>query len=130
MQAESRLFLAKARESLASAEADLQAGRFNSAANRSYYAAFQTAVSLLIQHGIRPRGRTWEHRFVMSEFSGKLVARRKVVSAQLGGKLELLITTRLVADYDQDNVSRRQADRSVREARDFVAQLEMPEGEG
>ena len=129
MQAESRLFLAKARESLASAEADLEAGRFNSAANRSYYAAFQVAISLLIRHGIVPRGRSWEHRFVMSEFSGKLVARRKVVSAQLGGKLELLFTIRLVADYDQDSVRGRQASRSVREARDFVAQLEMAEGE-
>jgi len=129
VQAESRLFLAKARESLASAEADLQAERFNSAANRAYYAVYQAAVSLLIWHGIRPRGRSWEHRFVMSEFSGKLVARRKVVSGQLSGKLELLFTTRLVADYDQESVSRRQADRAVREARHFVAQSEMPEGE-
>jgi uncharacterized protein (UPF0332 family) len=120
---ESLLFLAKARESLAAAEADLQAGRFNSAANRAYYAAFQASISLLIEHGIRPRGRTWEHRFVMSEFSSKLVTRRKVVSSTLGGKLELLMTTRLVADYSNDSVSKRASVRSVREAVGFLREF-------
>ena len=129
MQAESPLFLSKARESLASAEADLQAGRFNSAANRAYYAAFQASISLLIEHGIRPRGRSWEHRFVMSEFSGKLVVRRKVAPSELGGKLELLLTARLVADYGQDNVSRREASRLVHQAGAFVLQAGLLESE-
>jgi hypothetical protein len=65
----------------------------------------------------------------MSEFSGKLVARRKVVPSELGGKLELLLTTRLVADYGQDNVSRREASRSVRQAGAFVLQAGLPESE-
>ena len=129
MQAESHLFLSKARESLASAEADLEGGRFNSAANRAYYSAFQASISLLIEHDIRPRGRSWEHRFVMSEFSGKLVVHRKVVPSELGGKLELLLTSRLVADYGQDNVSRREASRSVRQAGGFVLQAALLESE-
>jgi uncharacterized protein (UPF0332 family) len=122
-------FLRKARESLASAEADLRAGRFNSAANRAYYAGFQAAVAALIEHGIGRRGRSWEHRFVMSEFSGKLIARRKAVSPKLGGKLELLMTTRLVADYSRDSVSRRAADRSLGEARNFLAEFNSLEME-
>lgn len=56
MEPDARLFLLKARESLASAEADLKAGRFNSAANRAYYAAFQAAVAMLVEHG-HGRGR-------------------------------------------------------------------------
>jgi uncharacterized protein (UPF0332 family) len=126
---ESRDYLAKSRESLASAEADLVAGRFNSAASRAYYASFQAAIAVLIEHGIRPRGRSWEHRFVMSEFSGKLIARRKVVSSALAGKLELLLTTRLAADYGQRGVSRRYAGRSVQQARAFVQQADLLESE-
>jgi uncharacterized protein (UPF0332 family) len=120
---EAEAFLRKARESLDSAEADLAAGRFNSAANRAYYAAFQAAISALLEHGIRRPGRSWEHRFVMSEFSGKLVSRRKIVSAKLGGKLELLMTTRLVGDYSPESVSRRVADRSLREAQTFLGEI-------
>jgi uncharacterized protein (UPF0332 family) len=126
---ESKDYLAKSRESLASAEADLEAGRFNSAASRAYYASFQAAIAALIEYGIRPRGRSWEHRFVMSEFSGKLIARRKVVSSALGGKLELLLTTRLAADYGQRGVSRRYAGRSVQQARAFVQQADLLESE-
>jgi len=126
---EAEAFLRKARESLASAEADQRAGRFNSAANRAYYGAFQAAIAALIAHGILRRGRYWEHRFVMSEFSGTLVARRKAVSPKLGGKLELLMTTRLVADYNPDGVSRRAAERSVREARSFLREFSAPERE-
>ena len=124
---EAQRYVAKARESLASAEADLRAGRLNSAASRAYYAAFQAAIAALIEHGIRPRGRSWDHRFVMSEFSGKLVTRRKVVPSKLGGKLELLMTTRLVADYGHDSVSKRATARSVKEAGGFLREFRREE---
>src|SRR5439155_542520 len=83
--------LRKARENLASAEADLSAGRLNSAASRAYYAAFQAAVAALIEQGISPRGESWDHKFVISEFSGKLIRRRKVVSGRLTGTLDVLL---------------------------------------
>ena len=129
MTAEAGAFLRKARESLASAEADLGGERFNSAASRGYYAAFQAAISLLIRHGIQRRGRSWDHRFVMSEVSGKLIARREVLPAQFAGKLELLLTSRLVADYAEVDVGRRQATRSVREANAFVREAAKLEKE-
>jgi uncharacterized protein (UPF0332 family) len=124
VQAESRPFLAKARESLASAEADLEAGRLNSAANRAYYAAFEAAIAALIEHGIRPRGRSWDHRFVISEFSGKLITRRKVVTARLTGVLDVLLQRRLRADYRPAPVSRREARDSTAKATDFLRNLE------
>ena len=70
---EAERYLAKARESLASARANVKARRYNSAANRGYYAAFQAAVAALIHAGIRPDDDDWGHRFVMSQFSGKLI---------------------------------------------------------
>jgi uncharacterized protein (UPF0332 family) len=48
---EGAAFLAKAQESLASAEADFAAGRLNRCANRSHYACFQAAVAALVGVG-------------------------------------------------------------------------------
>jgi uncharacterized protein (UPF0332 family) len=123
VQAESRLFLAKARESLASAQADLQAESFNSAANRAYYATFQAAVAALIEHGVGPRGASWDHKFVISEFSGKLVRRRKLVPPKYRGVLDSLLTARLFADYRADSIGRGTARRSVTDARRLIKEL-------
>ena len=120
MTRETEAFLRKARESLASAEADVRAGRSNSAANRAYYAAFQTSVAILIENGIRPRGDAWDHRFVISQVSGKLIRRRKVLPALLKGKLDRLLKLRLVADYREASVSRGDAKEALREARQVV----------
>jgi len=123
VEPDARLFLLKARESLASAEADLKAGRFNSAANRAYYAAFQAAVAMLVEHGIRPRAHAWDHRFVISQFSGKLVKGRKVVTAQFAGTLDRLLKTRLVADYRLVSVSRSDAKESVGETKRLIEEI-------
>ena len=123
MEAESSLFLVKARESLASAEADLQARRFNSAANRAYYATFQAAVAALMEQGVGARGASWDHKFVISAFSGKLVRRRKLVPARFRGVLDSLFTARLFADYRADGVGRATARLSVTEARRLVDEL-------
>lgn len=123
MTPEAEAYLAKARESLASAEADLQTRRFNSAANRAYYAAFQAAVAALIQQGVRPRGASWDHKFVIAEFSGKLVRRRKLVPAKYRRVLDPLLTTRLFADYRADGIVRGTAHRSVSEARGLVNEI-------
>jgi uncharacterized protein (UPF0332 family) len=120
---EARLFLAKARESLASAEADLSGARFNSATNRAYYSAFQAAVAILMENDIRPRGDEWDHRFVISQFSGKLIRRRKVLPGRLGGVLDLLIKARLVADYRPASVSRGDAREAVKEAKGLVQEI-------
>jgi uncharacterized protein (UPF0332 family) len=116
-------YLAKARESLASAEADLATGRFNSAASRAYYAAFHAGIAILIENAITPRGVAWEHRFVISQLSGKLIRRRKVLRAELSGKLDRLLELRLVADYRLASVSRSDAQQAVREARRVVEQI-------
>jgi len=117
---ETEAFLRKARESLTSAEADQRAGRSNSAANRAYYAAFQASVAVLIENAIRPRGDSWEHRFVINQVSGKLIKRRKVLPALLKGKLDRLLKLRLVADYREASVSTGDAREALREARRVV----------
>jgi uncharacterized protein (UPF0332 family) len=120
---DSEAYLRKARESLASAEAELSGARFNSAASRAYYSAFQASVAMLIENGIKPRGDSWEHRFVMSEFSGKLVRRKKLIAPRFRGVLDSLFEARLFADYQAPSVPRRTARRSVREGRKLVGEI-------
>ena len=119
MATESERYLAKARESLASAEADVAAGRNNSAANRAYYAVFQGSVAALIQDGLSS-SRNWEHKFVSSEFPRRLIRRRKVFPAELGGVLNALFKLRIVADYRVKAVPLKQMERGVPRARAFV----------
>ncbi len=105
MEEDARSFLEKARESLASAETDLIAGRYNSCANRCYYACFQAAVAALIKAGVRP-GRTWGHDFVGGRFAGDLVNRRHQYPSSFKNVLpELSSSTGRRADYESSTIS-------------------------
>ncbi|MEX0682998.1 MAG: HEPN domain-containing protein [Dehalococcoidia bacterium] len=121
---EAERYLAKARESLASAEADVVAGRYNSVANRAYYAAFQAAVAALIHCGIRPESGNWQHRFVLSQFSGKLVKRRKLLEGDLPGVIDDLFATRIIGDYEPADVSRSAARNAKKMATRIVSEVE------
>jgi uncharacterized protein (UPF0332 family) len=115
-------YLAKAAESLASAEADPAAGRFNSSANRAYYACFQAAVAALIHFGLHvadPRPAPG-HDATQALFARELVQRRKVFPAELRRTLPELIGIRHAADYWATGVSEREAARALARARGFV----------
>jgi uncharacterized protein (UPF0332 family) len=124
-------FLAKAQESLQSAEADFAAHRYNSSANRCYYAAFQAAIAALIRAGFRPstRGNQWSHTFVHSSFAGQLIHRQKRYPASLRETLALLLDIRQVADYRSVTVSNREAAKVLRLARAFLAEVDPKGGE-
>jgi uncharacterized protein (UPF0332 family) len=113
-------YLRKARESLASAKADVRARRYNPAANRAYYAAFQAAVAALIFYRVRAADTDWQHRFVAEEFSGKLIKRRKEFSGRLRSALPQLFEVRIRADYGLNDVSKGDADLSVSRANELV----------
>jgi uncharacterized protein (UPF0332 family) len=120
---EAERFLRKARESLASAKADVRAKRYNSAANRAYYACFQAAVAALIENGVRP-SHDWEHRFVASEFSGKLIKRRKLFASEFSSTLSELFDTRVTADYEAEAISAKHALRAMDRAERLVGATE------
>jgi uncharacterized protein (UPF0332 family) len=54
------IFLAEAEASLVGAERELERGRFDDCANRSYAACFQAAIAALIQAGFWPSGKDGE----------------------------------------------------------------------
>jgi hypothetical protein len=78
----------------------------------------------LIAEGIRPEsGRElWEHDFVQSRFSGQLVNRRKIYSADLRDALQQNQKLRNLADYAIRWPTDVQALRSLERTRRLVAE--------
>jgi uncharacterized protein (UPF0332 family) len=117
-----RVFLVKAKESLAGADGELRSRRFNNCANRAYYACFQAAIHALIREGVRlPGGRgRWGHDFVQAQFAGLLVNRRKIYPAQLRDTLLRVLAVRQAADYGRELIGERQAQRAFEGASELV----------
>jgi uncharacterized protein (UPF0332 family) len=107
--ADANAWLAKAEESLASAQADFDAARYNSCARSTYYACFHAAVAALIMEGVLPPRGKWGHEFVQGEFSNRLVYRRKLYDAEFRNLLQRAAEERLNADYSEVSTSLRAA---------------------
>lgn len=126
------VFLAKAMDSLASAETDIASGRFDSAANRCYYACYQAAVAALRDAGVSPSTKDgqWSHQAVHAQFSGLLVNRRKFYSGSLRDVLSANVELRIVGDYSINRVSETEARRALRRTQDFVQAIQSRIGGG
>ena len=126
--ADETIYLAKAKESLDGAESEFANGRYNSCANRCYYACFQAAIAALLHAGIRPVGTAeWGHAFVQREFVGQLINRCKLYPGSLRDVLARTSLVREKADYDSEHISEVQAARVLRRAREFVRAVELRE---
>ncbi|MGE0541574.1 MAG: HEPN domain-containing protein [Dehalococcoidia bacterium] len=128
--ADQPIFLAKAEESLAGAESELAAGRYNNCVNRCYFACFQAAIVALMQAGVTPPGarRLWARDFVQSEFSGRLIHRRKQYPPDFKNTLARLLVLRQEAGYRAVEVSQRQAMQAIRLAHRFVQSVRARTG--
>jgi len=121
--ADASAFLAKADESLASAEDDLVKGRYNSCARNGYYAAFQSAVAALSKSGISPTGLRWSHEFVHAQFGGMLVYRRKLYDSAFRALLDDSFRVRVDADYTNKQIRERNVSRILSRIRELVADV-------
>jgi uncharacterized protein (UPF0332 family) len=121
------IYLAKATESLLSAESEFVNGRYNSCANRCYYACFQAAIAALLCEGIRPAGQ-WNHQFVQAQFVGVLINQRKRYDAQLRRALADNQSLRDQADYRPELVTATQARRALRRTRLFITAIRQRGG--
>jgi uncharacterized protein (UPF0332 family) len=121
------IYLAKAIESLLSAESEFVNGRYNSCANRCYYACFQAAIAVLLGEGIRPAGQ-WSHQFVQAQFVGVLINQRKRYDPELRRVLADNQILRDRADYRPELVTATQAGRALRRTRMFVTAIRQRGG--
>ena len=114
-------------ESLLTAETESINGRYNSCANRCYYACFQAAITALLIEDIRPSGQ-WNHQFVQAKFVGVLINQRKRYDTGLRRVLADNQSLRDKADYRPEFVTAIQASRALRRTRLFVTAIRQRGG--
>jgi uncharacterized protein (UPF0332 family) len=119
MEQDITIYLAKATESLQTAESEFANGQYNSCANRCYYACFQAAIAALLREGIRPRGQ-WSHAFVQAQLVGVLINQRKLYDRERRRVLADNQMLRDQADYRPELVTTTQAGRELRRSRLFI----------
>jgi uncharacterized protein (UPF0332 family) len=127
MEQTTTIYLTKAIESLLTAESEFANGRYNSCANRSYYACFQAAIAAILNEGIRPAGQ-WNHQFVQAQFVGVLINKRKRYESELRRVLADNQSLRDKADYRPEFVTATQASRALRRTRLFVTAIRQRGG--
>src|SRR5918992_3066735 len=127
MEQTTTIYLTKAYESLLTAESEFANGRYNSCANRTYYACFQAAIAALLVAGIRPAGQ-WNHQFVQAQFVGVLINKRKRYESELRRVLADKQSLRDKTDYRPEFVTPIQASRALRRTRQFVTAIRQRGG--
>src|SRR5919108_3319467 len=126
MEQDITIYLAKAEESLRTAESEFANSRYNSCANRCYYACFQAAIAALLSEGIRPRGQ-WSLAIVQAQLVEVLINQRKRYDPQLRRVLSDNQSLRDQADYRPELVTATQASRALRRTRVFVTAVRQRE---
>jgi len=118
-------YLTKSKSNLEAAERDLSALAYDPCVSRAYYAVFQAAIGALVAlTDFEKRGKFWDHGHVASEFSRRLIHRRKVFARNFASLIDDLRSRRHEADYDPRFISRKVAERSLGKARQFVAAVD------
>jgi uncharacterized protein (UPF0332 family) len=117
-----RIFLAKAEHSLATAQTASTQGDFDSCASRAYFAVFQAEIAALINL-TEFRQEQWRHERVQAEFNHRLIQARKIFPASLRAIHDNLIGKRHTADYTDQLISARTAERSLRKAAEMVTTI-------
>ncbi len=116
-------YLTKSQESMAGANSELLAKRFNNAVNRAYYAVFQAAIAALLNANVpvynEAKKSVASHQAIQDQFAG-LIVRKKLYPARLADVLYHLLNERSIADYQPTTLSQKRAKHLCEKANDFV----------
>jgi len=114
--------LQKARTFLQDAQLCVDHGRNDSAASRAYYAMFRAALALLEQYGdVR---RAWNHGRLALALERNMVEARGLLHDGDVAELKDAYALRIIADYDDREVSAQEAQTSLRAAYRFMMKIE------
>jgi uncharacterized protein (UPF0332 family) len=122
------VYLAKAKNSLGTAQRAYEQGDFDSCASRAYFAVFQAEIAALIKL-TEFRQDQWRHDRVQEEFNRRLIQARKIFPASLRSIHDDLIGRRHLADYADQHVSVRTAEQCLRKAAEMLTAIERIVGE-
>jgi len=109
-------YLDRALQAATSAQPNYDAGDFNAAANRAYYAPFYAVLALFEAAGADV-GKT--HSSTLRRFSQEFVFSGKA-SPEVGRVLTLAHNLRSAADYSADGVSQQEAAHSIAAMNSFL----------
>jgi uncharacterized protein (UPF0332 family) len=118
-----QVYLAKARSSLRTAQSAYVQGDFDSCASRAYFAVLQAEIAALIKL-TDFRQEQWRHERVQAQFNQRLIQARKVFPASLRSTHDDLIGRRHTADYTDQLINARTAERCLRKAAEMFATIE------
>ena len=115
-----QVYLEKARSNLRVAEMACDAGEYDPAVSRAYYAVFHAEIAALLKlTDFRPP--RWDHDRVQAEFNRRLIHARKVFSTALRFIHNDMLGRRHIADYDEEQLGQVVAERCIQKARDMVS---------
>ncbi len=115
-------FFSKAKENLKIARISFDNECYNACANRAYFAAFQAAIAALADKGLRSERN--EHAWVQSEFNFQLIKRRKIYPGKIKSYLLTMQEIRNIADYSDENISKKIARRQLSQATEMIQNIE------
>jgi len=116
------VYLVKARNNLRTAQHAYEQGDFDSCVSRAYFAVFHVEIAALLQL-TSFRQERWGHDRVQAEFNRRLIHEQKRFSAALRFIHNDLIGRRHMADYTNQHVSARAAERCLRKATEMVSTI-------
>jgi uncharacterized protein (UPF0332 family) len=116
-------FFEKAVENIKDAEDAFRNARYNACANRSYFAAYQAAVSLLSKFGVKSPKLDFDHAWVQANFVVNFIKRKKVLSSKFSDYLNDLRSLREIADYRPVSVSKKDAKRALDKANELIKEI-------
>ena len=117
-----RAYLTKAKNSLHTAQAAFERSDFDSCASRAYFAVFQIEIAALIKL-TEFRLDRWEHDQVQAEFNRRLIRARKIFPSSLRFIHNDLIGRRHIADYKDQHIGARTAERCLKHAMEMVTTI-------
>jgi uncharacterized protein (UPF0332 family) len=117
-----QVYLAKARNTLRTAQSAYAQGDYDSCASRAYVTVFHGEVVALIKLTEFHQER-WGHDRVQEEFNRRLIRARKLFPMVLQSIHNNLIGQKHIADYTAQAIGARTAERCLRKAAEMVTAI-------
>lgn len=114
------IYLSKAKSNLRTAKLAYEQGDFDSCVSRAYYAVFHIEIAALLKR-TSFRQERWGHDRVQAEFNRRLIRDQKLFPASLRFIHNDLIGRRHTADYSDQHISMRAAERCLGKATEMVS---------
>jgi len=114
--------LAKAERFLVAAEHAIEAGDWEAAVSRAYYAVYHAVIALIeMRAGVSRR--RWDHDVVRNDFREHFASRGFLFSVRDAAFMASLFEARLIADYESRTTTEREAQRLVGQAAELFRRV-------